>query len=708
MRGGDGAGTGRAEVERVRCGERLRAVGEALGALRCVAADAGRLRPLALLLPLALLAACGGGGPQSPPPPAVDLSRQAEAASEIVDPALLQRHTQELLAAEDPARYLTNELWRIGLVPGGAKGGWWQPFENRRHVARTSVWVLSRGDARATLGTDDVVAALPTLPRDGGRAGGVRLRGLQAVFVAPTLAAPAGALRSKVLVVLEPVAAAAPNPPAASTAAPTSPGQTASPSGAAAPPSPLAPLPDLLRRAAAAGAHAVVVLPRPGTASTFPTPARAAELAANSGVLVVAWLDDVAARALVRIGLDLPLEALPRLEWRSDLLPLPLGTVQAEVKADVEREPHHNLLAVLPGRSSDEAVAVIATLPGSRRRAGKPGADSRAAAAVADMRAAGQAGYVRATTGAVDSGMAASADPHAETAAAAELLAVATAFQALSDPPRRTVVFAFTDPGDDGLAGANQLLADPRFRPPHLSAGIVLAAANLGAPTQDVSFVGARASSLYGMTARLAALQGRRVVDEPVPWRGLIWHSPAWALIQARVPVAVLEPGVVPRPGPSFADAGSVVPAAAAAPQPAFSGMLEDARLAFRAALELAEGSRPPRVDPARAEAVLRQSAVVVPTPIALPLARLRRAAQAAQAGEGVDASAPTTGGEAAASAQPPGPQAPGLSSVPEFVAPPPSGTPPPALPSASPRAPVQEERPSEPAPTATPPQLRR
>ena len=663
----------------MRSGERLRVAGEVTGMSSCVALIAGRVRTIALLLPFVPLTACGGGPPQAPPPPAVDLSRQAEAASEIVDPALLQRHTERLLAAPDPESYLTTELWRIGLVPGGAKGGWRQPFENRRHVAHTSAWVLTRGDARATLGTDDVVAAL------GGRAGGVRLRELQAVFVAPTLQAPAGALRSKVLVVLDPVAVAAPNPSASVTAAPTTQGQPALPSSAAPPPSPPAPLPDLLRRAAAAGAHAVVVLPRPGLPSTFPTSARAAELAANSGVLVVAWLDDVAARALVRIGLDLPLEALARLEWRNDLLPLPLGTVRAEVKGDVEREPHHNLLAVLPGRSSDEAVAVIATLPGSRRRAGSPRADARGAA------------------GAVDPGVAASADSRAVTAAAAELVAVATAFQALSDPPRRTVIFAFTDPGDDGLAGARQLLADPRFRPPHLSAGLVIAAANLGAPTQDVSFVGARASPLYGMTAQLAALQGRRVVDGP----GLVWRSPAWALIQARVPVAVLEPGVVPRAGPAFGDVGNVVPAAAIAPQPPFSGMLEDARLAFRAALELAEGGRPPRVDPARVEAVLRQSAVVVPTPIALPLARLRRAAQTALSGEGVGASASAAGGETAG-AQPSGPQAPVLSNVPEFIAPPPSGTPPPVQPSASPRAPAREEQPSEPAPTATPPQRRR
>ncbi|HEV8240331.1 MAG TPA: hypothetical protein VGS57_13260 [Thermoanaerobaculia bacterium] len=625
-----------------------------------------RLYRLASALPLALLAACGGSSRQSAPPPAVDLLRQAQPASEIVEPAQLQRHVQELLAAKDPRLYLAGELQRLGLVPGGAKGGWEQPFENRRRVARSSAWVLARGDGRATLGTNDVVAAL------GGRAAGVRLRGLQAVFVAPTLAVRAGALASKVVVVLAPVAAplsSAPVTPMSGVAAAATP-----------PPAAPSPLPDLLRRAAAAGAHAVVVLPRPGVPSVLPTPSRAAELAAGSGVPVVAWLDDTAAQALLHIGLDVSLEAMPRLEWRLDLQPLALGTVHAEVRTEVDRERHRNIVALLPGRGeSTEAVAVIATLPGSTPRAAAAAGEPDAGAPVADTRT--------------------------EAAAAVELLAVATAFQALSDPPRRTVVFALTDPGSDGLAGARQLLADPRLQPPRLAAALVLAAANLGPPTQDVSFVGARASPLYGMTARLAALQGRRIVGDTAPQLGRIWHSPAWALLQARVPVALFEPGVVARPGPSFPEAGAVVPVADVGAQP-FAGMLEDARLAFRVALELAEGGRPPRVDPAKVETVLRQPVFVAP-PVMIPARpRSRQIAAAApdiEGGAGV--SLPTTGGEPAA-AQPPGPRPPGLSSVPEFVAPPPSGTAPPE-PMASPPSPPQNERLSQPAPTATPPQRR-
>ncbi|HET9768757.1 MAG TPA: hypothetical protein VFS60_18065, partial [Thermoanaerobaculia bacterium] len=253
-----------------------------------------------------LAAACGGSPAQPPPGPAVDLLAQAEPASEIVDAALLARHTQALLDADDPASYLATALRSIGLVPGGAKGGWLQPFEDRRSVARpTGTWVLARGEGRATLGTADVVAAL------GGRGNGIRLRGLPAVFVAPTLAAPAGALASKVIVVLDP--GGAPAVPGAPDASP--------------------PVVELLRRAAAARAHAVLVLPRPGVAATLPSPKRAAELAAGGGVQVVAWLNETAAQALVRIGLGVGLEALPRLEWRGDLLPLALGTLHAEVRA---------------------------------------------------------------------------------------------------------------------------------------------------------------------------------------------------------------------------------------------------------------------------------------------------------------------------------------------------------------------------------------
>ena len=535
-------------------------------------------------------------------------------------------------------------------MPGGAKGGWVQPFEDRRSVARpTGTWVLARGEGRATLGTADIVAAL------GGSGSGIRLRGLPAVFVAPTLAAPAGALASKVVVVLDPGSAA------------TVPG---APDAADAPP----PVVDLLRRAAAARAHAVLVLPRPGVAATLPSPKRAAELAAGSGVQAVAWLNDAAARALVRIGLDVGLEALPRLEWRGDLLPLALGTLHAEVRAQVDREPRRNVVAVLPRRpgGGDEVVAVAAELPATRSR--------------------------RAVVAGVD--------PRARAAAAAELLAVATAFQALSDPPRRTVVFAFTDPGVDGLAGARRLLADPRWPPAKLSAALVLAGGNLGPPTADVSFVGARASPLYGLTARLAVLQGRRVGDA-APWQAPIWSSPAWAFIQARVPAALLAPGASPRTGPAVTETGFVVAAAAPAPPP-FSGLREDARLAFRVALELAEGGRAPRVDPARVEAVLRQPVAVVAPIVAAtrPRQPRRDAAIAIAGGESIGAPPQTGAPEGEAASASGGQGAPALSNVPEFVAPPPAAPAPGADEPAPPaQSPSGGEEPPAAVPSPTPPQ---
>jgi hypothetical protein len=577
------------------------------------------MRVARTLFLIAWIAGACGRAPQQPPPgPAVDLLAQAEPASEIVDAALLAGHTRALLAADDPTAYLGTALRGLGLVPGGAKSGWVQPFEDRRNVARPAgAWVLERGEGRATLGTGDVVAAL------GGRGAGVRLRGLPAVFVAPTLAAPAGALASKVVVVLDP-------------------GGTATVPGAPDAPPPVV---ELLRRAASARAHAVLVLPRPGLAATLPSPQRAAELAAGSGVLVVAWLNEAAAQALVRVGLGVGLAALPRLEWRGDLLPLALGTLHAEVAAQVDRAPRRNLVAVLPGRrgGGDETVAVVAELPRSR---------SRATAA-------------------------SGTDPRARAGVAAELLAVATAFQALSDPPRRTVVFAFTDPGDDGLAGTRRLLTDPRWPPAKLSAALVLAGGDLGPPTADVSFVGARASPLYGLTARLAALQGRRVRDAP-PWSGSIWRSPAWALIQARVPTALLEPGITPRPGPAAAAEPGVVvaAAAAAAASPPFSRQVEDARLAFRLALELAEGGWAPRVDPARVEAVLRRPVEVAPL-LAAPTRprQVRRDAGivATPGGESAGATVEPGAGGGGVASEPGGQRAPEPSDAPAFIAPPPA-----------------------------------
>jgi len=589
---------------------------------------------LAFPAAVALLGACGPSSPPPLPPPAVDLIGQSGAAGEIVDTTLLARHLDGVAAADDPTRYLASELWRIGLAPGGPRGSWIQPYEEGHRIARPrAALLIERGGAHETLVEGrDVVAAL------GGRWGSVRLRGLPTVFAAPALAVPAGALASKVVAVVEPAA----------------------PADASA-------LPDLFRRAAAAGAHAVLVLPRPGAGSQLPSRERAAQLVAGSGLPLAIWVSEPAARAFLPALLGVPLDAMPRLEGRLDLLPLALGVLHGEVNGSLARHPYRNLVAVLPARGgSDEAVAVVATVPARGR--------ARNSAAAPDLRG--------------------------QVAAAAELLAVATAFQALSDPPRRTVLFVFTEPGGDGLAGARRLAADLRWGGPHLAAAVVLASGNVEGPTRDVTFVGAQASPLYGMAARIAALQGRQVGADPAPWRRVLWGSPAWPLIQAGVPTALLEPGTVPRaPDAGLDGANLVSPAAARGPRgvaprtPGVAALVSDARLAFRLALELAEGGRPPRVDAATVEATLR-APVAVPVPVAPPAPRRPRPAATPAVIEGIGASAEgagaPTGGEEAA---PEGPSLPTPSDVPAFVAPPPPA-----------ESPAPAEAPP-PAPTPTPPQ---
>ncbi len=506
-------------------------------------------RPRHLLVVAALwLAGCSRGVDTTLPPPAADPLRQADAASEIVDMMLLARHDAALLGS-DPPGYLREQLRRLGLAPGGRRGSWLQPFETRRRVVVSgSPWVLRRDDARLELVPGrDLVAAL------GGGWGGVRLRGLQAVFVAPTLEAVGRSLASRVLVVLDPRGA---------------PGAT---EGSA--------LADLFRRAAAVRADAVLLLPRPGLPPAIPTPIEAADLTAGSGLPVAAWLEEAAARDLVRTFLGTTEEALPRLERRGDLPPLVLGTLDGEVTGEVQREPHRNLVAVLSGREGgDEAVAVVAVVP--LPPSGGGGSTEVAAPA--------------------------------RVGAAAELLAVATAFQALPDPPRRTVVFALVDPADDGTVGARHLMDDPRWAGPRLAAALVLAGGTLRGPTEDITLAGVPASPLHRLAVQVAARQGRRAVAAAAP-RGPLTRSPAWAFLAAGVPTALVEPGNVPR-ALAVAEPGVAEPA----PTP-LGGMVEDARLVFRLALELAEGERLPPVDAVRVQALLRETE---PTPTPPPPSR--------------------------------------------------------------------------------------
>jgi hypothetical protein len=596
-------------------------------------------------------------------PPVVDLLRQAPAADEAIHGERLAADLEALLGA-GPAAAAAGRLHALGVAPGGPEGGWRQPFDLVTRVARPAApLVLHAGDRPVTLAPGgDFVAALGTDAVEA-RAGGTEV-----VFVSSDLAAEPGALAGRTLLLLAPA---------------RHPGDEAG-----------GQLVELLRRAAVQRVAAVIVLPRPGAAAVLPAPAAAARVASGTGVPMAVWVSEPAARALLPALAGTGLDALPRLERRGDLLPLAVGRVaQLRVVAEEAHDRRFNLVGVVPsrpGQGEREVVAVVAPRPGP-----PPG-----------------------------EGEARAGDPRALAAAGAELLAAAAALQALSDPPRRDVVLALVDPGEGGLEGTRQLLADPRWAPARMAGAVVLGTGNRWGPTREVTAAGLQESPLAPFVTRAAAAYGRRVVPDPAPWRGALQSSPAWAFLEAGVPAVLLEP----RQAEASQPTGTGVAAAAlrsggrtrpaeglAAPPPAppsgrvaeLAGMVADARLLFRTILELTETpARPPRVELARVEQALRQAAPPVAPPAATARARASRAPVAVPAGPAGEVdpepAAPTSVAQPAAPAfaAPPPPPAQELEAAPS---PPPATDPQPqpsAEPSASATAPSAPEPAAAPAPT--------
>ena len=634
---------------------------------------------------LALAASsCGGGREAPPPPPVVDLLRQVPAADEVVHAGRLAAELRALSGA-DPSAFLAARLRELGFAPGGPNGAWRQPFERVTRVARPQApLVLQNGERRVSLAAgSDFVAALGT-DASAARAGGTEL-----LFVHGGMEPPAGspsadrqpppsagaATRERGA---QPGAAPAPVPPAP----PTAPGRTfvAFAPWPAAGQTPEAALGALLRRAATRGAAALLVLPRPGTGATLPPPREAARLAAGSGLPLAVWLSEPAARAALMGLTGTGLEGFTRLEGRSDVLPLAIGRVgQLRVAAVEERDRRHNVVGVLPHRSGGtegEVVALVAPLPVTRAAGPEP---------------AGPHPW---------------GDRRGQVAAAAELLSALAALRTLSDAPRRDVVVAFVDPGEDGLEGTRRLIADPQFAPERLAAALVVLAGNLGGPGREVTLVGLQASPLAAQATRAAASYGRQARPDAAPWRGTMWSSPAWAFLQAGVPSLLVEPGApsAPPAAPAAAATARAGQRASArvAPTPPrpragsmADGLIADARLLLRLTLELSEAPRrPERADPRRVEQQLREPPPPAPVPPAPRVASRR--------GSGVAPIVPAPAGETAVAqgtappvSQSPAPEATLAPAAPEAGEPP---EPPASVEPPSPEAPA-------PQPAPTPPQ---
>jgi len=295
---------------------------------------------------------------------------------------------------------------------------------------------------------------------------------------------------------------------------------------------------------------------------------------------VRAWATEAATRRLLAAaGFDL--DRLAQQARSRDFRPMALGVrTTLELEAAFHRVETANVLGLLPG--SDPRLAREAVVYSAHHdHLGIGQEDGR-----------GDSIY----NGAVDN-----------ATGCAQLLGVASAFAALPERPRRSVLVAFVAAEEQGLLGSRYYTEHPTFPPGRIAAMINLDAGNVFGRTRDVTYVGYGRSTLDRIVDAAAARQGRVVIGDSMPDRGFFYRSDQFNFARIGVPTLYLDGGR------DFvghdADWGRRMqeryeatcyhqPCDELSPDWDLAGLVEDARLAFTCGLAVAQQDGLPAWNP--------------------------------------------------------------------------------------------------------------
>lgn len=198
----------------------------------------------------------------------------------------------------------------------------------------------------------------------------------------------------------------------------------------------------------------------------------------------------------------------------------------------------------------------------------------------------------------------------------AQLLAVARAFVALPEPPRRSILFLFVSGEESGLLGSTYFAQNPPVSPVNLVACINFDGGNIFGRTGDIALVGDGKSSLDDVARTAAAVQGRVLTGETEPDKGSFYRSDHFSLARIGVPALYFKAGrqIVGKPdgwGQQQADAWVAQhyhrPSDELSDDWEFSGLVEDARFGFLAGAMVATAEAIPTWRPGDEFAAVRQ-----------------------------------------------------------------------------------------------------
>jgi Zn-dependent M28 family amino/carboxypeptidase len=229
------------------------------------------------------------------------------------------------------------------------------------------------------------------------------------------------------------------------------------------------------------------------------------------------WLTEDACRKLLALA-GKNLDELVRSANRRDFRPVTLGVgVSTAFDSRIERTHTANVLAVLPGsdpRLASEAVLYTAHHDHLGMRTAPPGEDAI-------------------YNGAEDN-----------ASGVALMLAVARAYAALPQPPRRSVLFAAVAAEEQGLLGSEYLASHAPMPLGRIAVDINIDGANVFGRTRDVTLIGLGKTDLDVTLRALARGQGRVVRGDQLPDRGYFYRSDQFSFARAGVPAAYFESGL--------------------------------------------------------------------------------------------------------------------------------------------------------------------
>jgi Zn-dependent M28 family amino/carboxypeptidase len=190
----------------------------------------------------------------------------------------------------------------------------------------------------------------------------------------------------------------------------------------------------------------------------------------------------------------------------------------------------------------------------------------------------------------------------------AQLLALAKAFAALPERPRRSILFLFVAAEEQGLLGSKYYAAHPTFHPARIAANINLDSANIYGRTKDITYIGLGKSDLDAVVRKAAAAHGRTVAGDQAPEKGSFYRSDQFSFARIGVPAIYLDPGTDFAGHPGDPDAAAAAqarqsaydstcyhqPCDEIAPAWNWDGMIDDTRIAMDCGRAIADADAMP------------------------------------------------------------------------------------------------------------------